>query len=307
MSDVFRFHPLIVSRPGPPGPSASWTTSLASAARTPTAHSTANVTSVISPSAAATASTSSFDPWIAMAAAPASPNARARCCTAAGSPHQPPSPSSSTWPRATASDRPSVSSESHPTPSSAWPAPPENIPTTLMRSSWLFPPQTREVQFDEKWSFVGKKQKNCDPTDPADDHQGDYWDHVAYDPEHRLVLAVIPGARTLENAEEVVAEVQDRLGAQPPALMTSDEYPAYESAIRTTFSQAVEPEPSVQPGRPRLLPERRLPADLAYATVHKERENNHVVEVRQTVVLGGREVVDRALEVSVCSRTINTS
>jgi len=41
--------------------------------------------------------------------------------------------------------------------------------------------------------------------------------------------------------------------------------------------------------------------------VHKERENNHVVEVRRTVVLGGREVVDRALEVSACSRTINTS
>ena len=52
-----------------------------------------------------------------------------------------------------------------------------------MTSSWLFPPRTREVQFDEKWSFVAKKQKDCDPTDPADDHKGDWWDHVAYDPE----------------------------------------------------------------------------------------------------------------------------
>ncbi len=35
-------------------------------------------------------------------------------------------------------------------------------------SSWPFPPRTREVQLDEKWSFVYKKQENCDPLDPAD-------------------------------------------------------------------------------------------------------------------------------------------
>ena len=80
-----------------------------------------------------------------------------------------------------------------------------------------FFPRTREVQLDEKWSFVAKKQKNCDPADPADDHKGDWWDHVAYDPEHRLVLAVVPGARVVESAEEVVGEVKDRLGDRPPA------------------------------------------------------------------------------------------
>jgi hypothetical protein len=40
---------------------------------------------------------------------------------------------------------------------------------------------------------VGKKQKNCDPDDPDDDHCGDYWDYVAYDPEHRLVLVASRG------------------------------------------------------------------------------------------------------------------
>jgi hypothetical protein len=84
-----------------------------------------------------------------------------------------------------------------------------------------------------------KKQKNCDPTDPADDHQGDYWDHVAYDPEHRLVLAVVPGARSIENAEEIVAEVKDRLGARPPALVISDEYPAYASALEAVYAEPV--------------------------------------------------------------------
>src|SRR4051812_45677781 len=100
-----------------------------------------------------------------------------------------------------------------------------------MRSSWLFPPRTREVQLDEKWAFVAKKQKNCDPTDPADAHRGDYWDHVAYDPEHRLVLAVIPGARTRENAEAITAALKRRLGDVAPALITTDEAPVYETAI----------------------------------------------------------------------------
>jgi hypothetical protein len=49
---------------------------------------------------------------------------------------------------------------------------------------------------DEKWSFVGKKQENCDGDDPADQGRGDCWDHVAIDAEHRLVLCVLPGKRT---------------------------------------------------------------------------------------------------------------
>jgi IS1 family transposase len=180
------------------------------------------------------------------------------------------------------------------------------MPTTLTTSSWLFPPRTREVQFDEKWSFVFKKQKNCDPTDPADDHKGDWWDHVAFDPEHKLVLAVVPGARVSESVEEVVAEVKDRLGDRPPAVMTSDEYAAYETVIETTFSEVV-PRTPAGPGRRPLLPERRPDPGLTYATVHKEREKDRVVAVHRKVVLGSEGAVERALEASVCSRTINTS
>ena len=177
-----------------------------------------------------------------------------------------------------------------------------------MTSSWLFPPATREVQFDEMWAFVGKKQQNCDPANPADDHKGDWWDHVAYDPQHKLVLAVVPGARVTESIEEVVTETKDRLDEQPPALMTSDDYAVYETVIREVFSAAVaaSPEPG-RPGRRPLLPERRLDPGVRYATVRKERVKNRVVAVHRTVVLGSSEAVDCALRASVCSRTINTS
>src|SRR5262245_16669609 len=83
----------------------------------------------------------------------------------------------------------------------------------MQASWWPFPFGTREVQLDEKWTFVGKNQKNCDPTDPDYDHCGDHWDHVAYDPEHKLALAVVPGARTEENARAVVADAAGGLRA----------------------------------------------------------------------------------------------
>jgi hypothetical protein len=110
----------------------------------------------------------------------------------------------------------------------------------------------------------------------------------------------------MENVEEVVAEVKDRLGDRPPALMTSDEYAAYETVIATTFSQVVLETPT-GPGRRPLSPERRPAPGLTYATVHKEREADRVVAIDREVVLGSPEAVDRALKASVCSRTINTS
>src|SRR4051794_36666959 len=113
------------------------------------------------------------------------------------------------------------------------------MPANSTTSSWLFPPETREVQWDEKWSFVNKKQDHGDPADPADDHHGDWWDHVAIDAESKSVLAMVPGARDAENVEEVVAEVKQRTGGRIPDLMTSDAYPADETAIRDAYGQEV--------------------------------------------------------------------
>src|SRR4051812_21750238 len=278
MSNFFCPYPLPASRLELPGSLIPWPISPASAARILSVRSTAGAMPATSPSAAASASTSRTANSTATPAAPASRSARAPRCTAAISPSPPPSRSWTTWPKATASARPGASSASTATPSSASPTPPGDMPTTLTRSSWLFPPWTREVQFDEKWGFVGKKQKNCDPANPTDAHKGDWWDHVAYDPEHRLVLAVVPGARSIENAEAVVAAAKGRTEGAAPRLLTSDEYPAYASAIEAAFGVPVEERP-FGPGRRPVLAERRLPEDLVYATVHKEREKDRVVAV----------------------------
>ena len=177
-------------------------------------------------------------------------------------------------------------------------------PTT---SWWPFPPETGEVQLDEKWAFVAKKQANCDPTDPADDHKGDWWDFVAYDAEHRLVLAVVPGARSIENAEEIVQETHDRTGGREDVLLTSDEFPAYEMAIGHVYGVPQGPRPPGSPGRPPVVPRRAVPAAVKYATVHKERQKGRVVAIITAAVLGAWAAVAAALERSSASRTINTS
>ncbi len=88
-------------------------------------------------------------------------------------------------------------------------------PGPSTRTSWLFPPRTREVQCDEKGSFVSQKQKPCDPLAPADDRRGDCWDQVALAPEHRLVVRVVGGQRTAETTREVVEQFHRHSGGRP--------------------------------------------------------------------------------------------
>lgn len=153
-------------------------------------------------------------------------------------------------------------------------------------TSWSgFPPLTTTVQVDEKWSFVGKKEKNCDPQETADDRKGDGWDHVALDADSRLVLEVAVGPRTTDMAQSLLEGVKGRLGGRTPAVITSDEYAAYPDVIRSVFGQRVTPPRTGKPGRPagpRMVP----PAGRCYATVHKTRVKNRVVSVDQRVIFG---------------------
>jgi IS1 family transposase len=162
------------------------------------------------------------------------------------------------------------------------------------------------VQFDEKWAFVGKKEKHCDPKEPADTKQGDNWDHVALDPEHRLVVSVVPGKRSAENVEQVVQDFKARTGGRPMKLITSDEYPAYKTALLNAYGTAVVPPRTGKPGRPQA-PYKVAPPELQYATVHKTREKGRVVKVDFRVVFGTVLGVMTALAQSVVSKAINTA
>jgi hypothetical protein len=94
-----------------------------------------------------------------------------------------------------------------------------------------------------------------------------------------LVLSVVVGQRTEANACQVVHERGERTDGRPLNLITTDEYPAYASALAAVYA---EPAPAGA-----AVPEaQRLPGWLVYATVHKTRENNRVVKVEARLVFG---------------------
>jgi hypothetical protein len=161
------------------------------------------------------------------------------------------------------------------------------------------------VQFDEKWAFVAKKEKHCDRANPDDDRCGDCWDHVALDPEHRLVVSIVVGRRAAEHVDTLVADFRERTGGRLMNLMTSDENPAYVDAILNSYGEEYQPRRRGRRGR-KPAPRKRPPKKLLYATVHKTREKNRVVKVEQRLIFGTLLALASALLVSAVSTIVNT-
>jgi transposase-like protein/IS1 family transposase len=174
-----------------------------------------------------------------------------------------------------------------------------NLQNELVATS----PQTREIQFDEKWSFVSKKEANCDS---ETNKCGDNWDHVAIDAETRLVLSVVPGKRTTENCLQLVKNVHKITNKRTDLLLTSDEHKPYKTAIESVYAKEVKQPKKLGPGRPKK-PQRVMPNDLCYATVKKTRKKGKVVEVKKNIVFGTLELLWSYLLCSTASLFINTS
>jgi IS1 family transposase len=153
---------------------------------------------------------------------------------------------------------------------------------------------------------VAKKEKHCDPDDPADDRKGDTWDHVAIDAESRLVVSVVPGERTAESVVAVVEDFKRRTGGRLMALITTDGYPAYAEALLNAYGETITPPRTGKRGRPKG-PYKVAPAGLTYAVVEKGREKGRVVSIATRVVFGTMAAVIAALGMSRASRAINTS
>lgn len=162
---------------------------------------------------------------------------------------------------------------------------------------------------DEKWAFVYKKQEQCDLEDQEDHTSGDCWDHVAFDPEHRLVLGVVFGKRSASRIKSLLESVKEQLQDRTPALVTSDQLSCYRTVIRQVWRSLLPLEKDPRCTRrtrhkqPRYGPE---PA-LNYAMVCKERKDGRVVSVETKTVFGSDASVAAALNASSASNTVNTS
>jgi hypothetical protein len=152
--------------------------------------------------------------------------------------------------------------------------------------------------------MVNKKQEHCAPHNPADANRGDYWDHIAYDPEHRLVVCVVPGARVGESVEAVVGDFKQRTESRPMLLLTSDEHRPYKDAILQAYGVEATTTPS---GRPVYAPHKVAPPSLCYATVHKVRRLGRVTEIVIRLIFGTAALLAAALLASAVSKAVNVS
>ena len=133
---------------------------------------------------------------------------------------------------------------------------------------------------------------------------GDHWIWIVFDPVHKLIPAMVIGERTEDEAKSLLYMLKERLAEGVLPLFTSDALAHYAQAILQVFGKWIQPKRKGKRGRfPKPRPVEQ--EGLHYATVHKERENGHVVSVTTRVVYGKLKTVRTRLE--ALGQTINTS
>jgi IS1 family transposase len=157
----------------------------------------------------------------------------------------------------------------------------------------------------------GKKDKHCDPDDPADAEQGSYWDHVIIDPDTKLIVSLVVGRRNADSVVQLFTDFYGRTGGHLPELIVTDEYAPYEAVILDTYGVSRE-ELTLTPQQEREYDRDGMagyffPVEITYATVRKEKENNRVMAVSTRVVQGSLGQAEKTLQESEQSQTINTS
>ena len=90
----------------------------------------------------------------------------------------------------------------------------------------------RDVECDELWSFIGKKEKRVRPED--DQNLGDCYVFVAVERHSKLVLNIAMGKRDQATTDQFIEGVRHAT-ARGHFQMTTDGFAPYRSAITTTL------------------------------------------------------------------------
>lgn len=90
----------------------------------------------------------------------------------------------------------------------------------------------REVQVDELYSFVYKKEKNCFP---GEFDVGEHYTYLALDPISKLILGYHVGKRDQHNTDIFISDLGMRVDKNKHFDITSDGFPAYTAPIAEEF------------------------------------------------------------------------
>ena len=120
----------------------------------------------------------------------------------------------------------------------------EKIFNHVLRDLW-----PKEIQLDELWSVLMKKEKNVTEIERLHTELGDCWIWVAFDPETKVVLGYVLGKRTKDNAITLLQRVRNVLGDGCFPLFTSDELSCYKDALIEVFGVMEQPDRRGTQGR----------------------------------------------------------
>lgn len=104
-----------------------------------------------------------------------------------------------------------------------------------LHDTMMFGLDVPQIQIDELWAFIGKKQRRLTPADPPE--RGDCYTFLALDVLGKAILAYRTGKRDGNNARAFLADLRGRVVGSP--ILSSDAFPAYEALVAETFGNQV--------------------------------------------------------------------
>ncbi len=150
-----------------------------------------------------------------------------------------------------------------------------------------------EVQVDEFWGFVHKKEYNLTDEEKLLEESGDMWTFTAIMPENKLIFAYLSGKRTYTNCRKFISMIRKRSDGAIP-YFSSDGYEGYKESILSIYGEILNGE---------IIP----PENLCYAQVNKKIEKNRCVSVDKKLIFGDENFLNECINKSAVSNKINTS
>ena len=98
--------------------------------------------------------------------------------------------------------------------------------------------QVKDLEFDELWSFIGKKEKRVRPED--DQNMGDCYTFVAIERNSKLVVNIAMGKRNQATTDVFVEGVRQAMAPGSEVQVATDGFAPYKSAITTTLGDCAD-------------------------------------------------------------------
>lgn len=114
------------------------------------------------------------------------------------------------------------------------------------------------LQLDELWGFIGKKERHVRPTDNPE--LGDVWTFCALDANTKLIPAFKVGKRTAANTQAFVKDIASRIKNKPQ--ITTDGFAKYVDAVEMAFGAEVDYGMVVKTARNATTPENAVRAAI---------------------------------------------